>query len=145
MLRICHPRRTAVDVVQSELLWLAALRQEVGVNVPEPVLNQRRHYVTVVADPGMPHPRLCVLFHWTHGRFQSQTLTPAHLFRSANSRRACTTTPCSGNARLASPAAGLTISIPCTRTTISLKPRRQRQSKPSRLSVRPRQGQSWPA
>src|SRR5262245_61305549 len=39
VLRICHPRRTSVDIVQSELLWLAALRQETGLNVPEPVRN----------------------------------------------------------------------------------------------------------
>lgn len=81
VLRICHPRRTAVDLVQSELLWLAALRQAVGVNVPEPVLNQQQQYVTVVADPRLPAPRLCVLFHWTYGRFASQTLTPVHLLQ----------------------------------------------------------------
>lgn len=81
VLRICHPRRTAVDLVQSELLWLAALRQAVGVNVPEPVLNQQREYVTVVADPRISQHRLCVLFHWTHGRFQSQSLTPSHLLQ----------------------------------------------------------------
>jgi Ser/Thr protein kinase RdoA (MazF antagonist) len=30
VLRICHPRRTSVEVVRSELVWLAALRRETG-------------------------------------------------------------------------------------------------------------------
>src|SRR4026207_1819778 len=54
VLRICHPRRTSVEVVRSELLWLAALRRETGLNVPEPVLNQEAQEVTVVIDAGVP-------------------------------------------------------------------------------------------
>jgi Ser/Thr protein kinase RdoA (MazF antagonist) len=81
VLRICHPRRTAVDVVQSELLWLAALRREAGLHVPEPVRNQEAQYVTVMTDPAVPRPCLCALFHWTPGRFLSRTLTPAHLLQ----------------------------------------------------------------
>jgi Ser/Thr protein kinase RdoA (MazF antagonist) len=81
VLRISHPRRTSVAPVCSELLWLAALRQEAGLNVPEPVRNKEAQYVTVVADAGVPRPSLCALFHWTKGRFQSRTLTPSHLFQ----------------------------------------------------------------
>lgn len=81
VLRICHPRRTSVDVVQSELLWLVALRQEASVNVPEPVPNKHTQYVTVITDPSMPQPCLCALFHWTHGRFRSRTLAPTHLLQ----------------------------------------------------------------
>src|ERR1051325_6634445 len=54
VLRICHPRRTSVEVIRSELLWLAALRRDAGLNVPEPVLNQEAQYVTVVADADVP-------------------------------------------------------------------------------------------
>ena len=81
VLRICHPRRTSVDVVHSELLWLAALRQEASVNVPEPVPNKQTQYVTVITDPSMPQPCLCTLFHWIHGRFRSRTLAPTHLLQ----------------------------------------------------------------
>ncbi len=81
MLRICHPRRTSVEVVRSELLWLIALRQETGLNVPEPVRNKEAHYVTVVAEAGVPRRCLCTLFHWINGRFLSRTLTPSHLFQ----------------------------------------------------------------
>src|SRR3989442_14573824 len=73
MLRICHPRRTSVAAVRSELLWLAALRRETGLNVPEPVQNKQTQYVTVVADAEVPRSCLCALFRWTQGRFRSRT------------------------------------------------------------------------
>jgi Ser/Thr protein kinase RdoA (MazF antagonist) len=81
MLRICHPRRTSVEVVRSELLWLVALRQEADLNVPEPVQNKAAHYVTVVSNPDVSRPYLCTLFHWINGRFLYRTLTPSHLFQ----------------------------------------------------------------
>jgi Ser/Thr protein kinase RdoA (MazF antagonist) len=81
MLRICHPRRTSVESVQSELLWLAALNQETELRVPEPVLNKEMRYVTVVDSAAMPGIHLSVLFHWTDGRFLYRTLTPSHLFQ----------------------------------------------------------------
>jgi Ser/Thr protein kinase RdoA (MazF antagonist) len=81
VLRISHPRRTAVDVVRSELLWLAALRQDAGLHVPEPARNREAQYVTVLADATEPRPYLCALFHWTPGRFLSRTLSPGHLLR----------------------------------------------------------------
>lgn len=81
MLRICHPRRASVESVQSELLWLAALNQETDLHVPEPVLNKESQYVTVVSDTNMPGICLCVLFHWTNGRFLYRSLLPSHLFQ----------------------------------------------------------------
>ncbi len=81
MLRICHPRRTSVEPVRSELLWLAALNQETDLLVPEPVQNKETQYVTVIADANIPRASLCVLFFWTPGRFLSRTLTPSHLFQ----------------------------------------------------------------
>jgi Ser/Thr protein kinase RdoA (MazF antagonist) len=81
MLRICHPRRTSIEPVLSELLWLVALNQETDLHIPEPVLNNEMQYVTVVDSEEAPGTHLCVLFHWTHGRFLKRTLTPAHLFQ----------------------------------------------------------------
>lgn len=81
MLRICHPRRTSVEVVRSELLWLVAVRQEANLNVPEPILNKVAQYVTVVPNPDVPRLYLCTLFHWINGRFLYRTLTPSHLFQ----------------------------------------------------------------
>jgi hypothetical protein len=75
------PRRTSVEVVRSELLWLAALSQDTDLNVPKPVLNKERQYATVISDENFPQPCLCALFHWTKGRFLYRSLTPSHLFQ----------------------------------------------------------------
>jgi Ser/Thr protein kinase RdoA (MazF antagonist) len=84
VLRIHHPGQTSVAAVRSELLWLAALREEIGLPVPEPVPNREQELVTVVAHPGVPQPRLCVLFRWVEGRFLYRGLTPAHLSQVGN-------------------------------------------------------------
>jgi hypothetical protein len=38
-------------------------------SVPEAVLNQDQRRVTVATHPGVPEPRLCILFRWVEGRF----------------------------------------------------------------------------
>jgi len=81
MLRICHPRRTSVEPVQSELIWLAALNHEANLPVPEPVLNKEMQYVTVVDSADLPGFHLSALFHWTAGRFLYRSLLPSHLFQ----------------------------------------------------------------
>jgi Ser/Thr protein kinase RdoA (MazF antagonist) len=78
MLRVHHRGQTSVEAVRSELLWLAALREQ-GLPVPDPVLNEEHRFVTVGAHPGVPEPRLCVLFRWIEGRFLYRGLTPSHL------------------------------------------------------------------
>jgi Ser/Thr protein kinase RdoA (MazF antagonist) len=81
VLRVHNPRQTSVDVVRSEMLWLAALRRETSLLVPEPVENSQQRLVTVVNDPGVPQPQLCVLFRWIEGRFHDRGLMPRHLRR----------------------------------------------------------------
>jgi len=81
MLRICHPRRTSIESVQSELLWLSALNRETDFHVPKPVLNKEMQYVTYFDDPHVPGIHLCELSHWTDGKFLYQGLTPSHLFQ----------------------------------------------------------------
>jgi Ser/Thr protein kinase RdoA (MazF antagonist) len=81
LLRLHHPGQTSVAAVRSELLWLAALREEAGLPVPESVPDHEQSLVTVVTEPGKPQPRLCVLFRWMEGRFLFKGLTPSHLFR----------------------------------------------------------------
>jgi Ser/Thr protein kinase RdoA (MazF antagonist) len=78
VLRVHHRGQTSIDAVRSELLWLSALQAD-GLAVPEPVLNEEQHLVTVAAHPGVPEPRLCVLFRWIEGRFLYRGLTPSHL------------------------------------------------------------------
>jgi len=75
-----HPRRTAAEI-RSEMEWLAALRRDTDLVVPEPVRTRDGALLTTVEVDGVPDPRLCVLFHWVDGRFVNRGLTPKHLWR----------------------------------------------------------------
>lgn len=75
-----HPPRS-VEEVRSETTWLAALRWEAGLAVPEPILTADGSPLAVVDAPGVPELRICVLFRWSAGRFLDAGLTPSHLER----------------------------------------------------------------
>jgi Ser/Thr protein kinase RdoA (MazF antagonist) len=75
-----HPRRNAAHV-ESELSWLASLRLETGLVVPEPVPNRLGALLTIVKVEGVPEPRICVLLRWVEGRFVDAGLTPRHMER----------------------------------------------------------------
>jgi Ser/Thr protein kinase RdoA (MazF antagonist) len=75
-----HPVRSAIQV-RSELLWLAALRRDTGLAVPEPVPTLDGRLLTEASIAGVPERRLCTLFRWQPGRFLHAGLTPAHLER----------------------------------------------------------------
>ena len=81
VLRIQRPDLHSVEQVRSELTWLAALRRETELGVPEPVPTQDGDLLRVVAVPGVPEPRTCVLFRWMAGRFLDSGLQPRHLDR----------------------------------------------------------------
>ena len=80
-LRIQRPDQSDVDVVHSEMMWLAALRRETNLSVPEPVCTSDGALLTIAGHEGVPEPRICVLFRWMEGRFFDGALTPAHLER----------------------------------------------------------------
>jgi Ser/Thr protein kinase RdoA (MazF antagonist) len=69
VLRIHRPDAQDAATIQSELLWLLALRREAGLVVPEPVATCNGAFVTYTADVGVPEARRCVLFRWVNGRF----------------------------------------------------------------------------
>lgn len=75
-----HPQRNAAHV-ESELTWLAALRRETDLVVPEPVPNRLGELLTIAEVEGVPEPRICVLLRWVEGRFLSAGLTPRHMDR----------------------------------------------------------------
>jgi Ser/Thr protein kinase RdoA (MazF antagonist) len=81
VLRIHRPSRKTVAEVRSEMIWLAALRQETNLVVPQPVPTREGDLVTVMSVEGVPEPRMCVLLRWIPGRFVDGGLTPAHLER----------------------------------------------------------------
>ena len=80
VLRIQGPRRRPEEV-RSEAQWLAALRRDTPLGVPEPVRTQSGELVTVATAAGVPEPRICVLFRWMPGRFLRKGLLPVHLER----------------------------------------------------------------
>jgi Ser/Thr protein kinase RdoA (MazF antagonist) len=73
-----HPVRT-YDHVRSEMAWLAALRRDTDLVVPDPVQTLDGSLLTVAEAEHVPTPRICVLFRWVEGRFIDKGLTPAHL------------------------------------------------------------------
>jgi Ser/Thr protein kinase RdoA (MazF antagonist) len=81
VLRIQRPGQHDAAAVRSEMLWLAALRRDTELVVPEPVPTRRGELVVVAAAEGVAEPRACALLGWIEGRFVRDRLTPAHLER----------------------------------------------------------------
>lgn len=81
VLRVQWPNLHSIEEVRSEVAWLAALRRDTNLGVPEPVPAQDGELLTVVEVPGVPEPRVCVLFRWMDGRFLDAGLQPRHLER----------------------------------------------------------------
>lgn len=88
LLRIHHPAtrfRTDIwqrrDVINSELLWLAALRRDTELVVPNPVRNQTNNFVTEVVIDGAYEPLNCTLLHWVDGRLLGDKRTPVQASR----------------------------------------------------------------
>ena len=81
VLRIHRPDGHSLPAVRSEMLWLQALCREPGMHAPEPISAHDGALVRAVEAPGVPGPRLCVVFRWLEGRFFGEGLTPTHLER----------------------------------------------------------------
>lgn len=75
-----HPPRRAEEV-WSEMTWIAAVRSDTGLAVPEPVPAADGSPVTIVEMEGIPEPRVCVVLRRLPGRFVDAGLTPSHLER----------------------------------------------------------------
>ncbi|MGI8587377.1 MAG: phosphotransferase enzyme family protein [Chloroflexia bacterium] len=78
-LRITRPGKSTVAEVQSELAWLTALRRDTDLVVPDPVPTREGALLSVAGVPGVPEPRICVLFRWVPGGFVRAGLMPRHL------------------------------------------------------------------
>lgn len=79
VLRIHRPHTHTQAAIASELAWLAALRRDTTLGVPQPVAALDGSLVVQVADAGVPEPRSCVVLHWLTGSFAEDSLTPRHL------------------------------------------------------------------
>jgi Ser/Thr protein kinase RdoA (MazF antagonist) len=81
VIRIHRPGSQDTSTIQSELLWLLALRHEAGLVVPEPVPTREGALVTSASTAGVPEARQCVLFRWVYGRFLRERLAPKEMER----------------------------------------------------------------
>lgn len=81
VLRIHRPAAQSAAIIQSELLWLLALRREAGLVVPEPVATRQGTFVLHASADGVPEARHCVLFRWVDGRFAGADSDPQALSR----------------------------------------------------------------
>lgn len=81
MLRLYTTSFPPESQVMSELLWLAALRKETELVVPEPVPARDGSLLTEVAVEGIPEIAHCVIFRWVDGRFVDNGLSPIKMER----------------------------------------------------------------
>ncbi len=65
--------------LDSECLWLQALRQEAQLPVPDPVQTPDGQFCPTISVPGVPSPRLCSLLRWMPGRHRYRSLRPRHV------------------------------------------------------------------
>ncbi len=76
VLRIHSPDEKSVSQIEGELHWLAALRRDTTLRVPEPVLTTEGKLVQVVQIPEISKPRPVVLFHWLPGQILGEHVNP---------------------------------------------------------------------
>lgn len=82
VLRISRPNEHELKEIHSEMMWLAALRRETDLMVPEPMGTSRGGLVTTIEVTGVPEPRHCVIFGWVPGNDLSEQLTPQNLHKA---------------------------------------------------------------
>jgi len=75
VLRVHRPTRNAAKI-RSELLWLAALRRDTDLVVPDPVRLADGELLGEVATDDLPDPRRFVAFRWIDGSLVSDRLDP---------------------------------------------------------------------
>jgi Ser/Thr protein kinase RdoA (MazF antagonist) len=67
-----------LEGVKGEMTWLAALRREAGLPVPEPVPTLDGELVTRIATDGVPQGRLVSLMRWIDGQRITNGFHPHH-------------------------------------------------------------------
>ncbi|MBS0239141.1 MAG: phosphotransferase [Proteobacteria bacterium] len=72
-LRVHRERYHSRTGIASELAWLSALRENVGVTTPTAVRGLDGEYIQTVAVTGLANPRNVVLFQWEDGAEPAQT------------------------------------------------------------------------
>jgi Ser/Thr protein kinase RdoA (MazF antagonist) len=78
LLRIFHPGWQTPEAIELELAWLAAMRHEASLPVPEPIPRLDGGMLTQISISGIPEGRYCTLLRWVKGRLLSNYGRPDH-------------------------------------------------------------------
>ncbi len=79
LLRIHRLDYQSPAAIRGEVAWLAALRRDTDLGVPDPVPGRDGDFVQEVTHPALARSRSVVLFRWMPGTFYAKGLRPAHL------------------------------------------------------------------
>lgn len=77
ILRVCmpEPHGFSIAAIRSEMMWLAALRRDTDLSVPQPLATREGDLVITAEAAGVPEPRHCVVFSWVPGVNLADRLT----------------------------------------------------------------------
>jgi Ser/Thr protein kinase RdoA (MazF antagonist) len=78
LLRIYQPGWQTCEAIELELAWLAAMRHEAGLPVPEPIPRLDGGLLAQISTPGIPQTRNCSLLRWVKGRLLPNHGRPEH-------------------------------------------------------------------
>ncbi|UCD95540.1 MAG: phosphotransferase, partial [Candidatus Zixiibacteriota bacterium] len=78
LLRIHDRSEQPTDAIGLEMEWLAAIRRDTGLPVPEPVPTPEGKLLAQISIPGIPEERNCTLLRWVKGRFITSGIRPHH-------------------------------------------------------------------
>lgn len=79
LLRVHEPGYQEPEAIDLELTWLAAMRREANLPVPEPIPTRNGQWLATVNVPGVPGIRHCSLLRWIKGRSVKNCFQPHHL------------------------------------------------------------------
>jgi Ser/Thr protein kinase RdoA (MazF antagonist) len=71
--------RSSEAALHSQLLWMAALRRETDLSVPEAIPTLDGSLTSYVSVEDVPAPRRCTLLRWMPGKSMLESLRPANL------------------------------------------------------------------
>jgi len=81
MLRLAYPGWRTLEDLQSEAMWLEAIRRDTSITAPVVILAASGEYVLPVGLPSIPQTWNVTLMSWVPGRTLGHHLTAANLFK----------------------------------------------------------------
>lgn len=80
LLRVHEPGYQEIEAIELELTWLAAMRREANLPVPEPIATLDGQWLLSINAPGIPGRRNCSLLRWIKGRSVKNCFRPHHFW-----------------------------------------------------------------